>query len=270
MTSCRLTILDSGIGGLSVVREIRRLLPGATLTYIADNAGFPYGGLDDATLIDRLERIVGAALRETEPDLFVIACNTASTIALAALRQKFSIPFVGVVPAVKWAGAVSKSNVVGLLGTPATVRRHYVRDLIDRFAPHCEFVTLGSPNLAAMAEAKFRGEAVDTEKVRTEIAPLFDAAASARLDTVILACTHYAFLLPEFLAVAPAGITWLDPAEAVARRVRHLVGEHGSFAPEVQNQSRNLAIFTGCPANQAALEIPFAAYGFDELSVESF
>ena len=270
MTSCRLTILDSGIGGLSVVREIRRLLPGAALIYIADNAGFPYGGLDDATLIDRLERIVGAALRETEPDLFVIACNTASTIALAALRRKFSVPFVGVVPAVKWAGSVSRSGVVGLLGTPATVRRDYVRDLIDRFAPHCEFVTLGSPNLAAMAEAKFRGETLNTDEIRTEIAPLFDAAASAKLDTVILACTHYGFLLPEFLAVAPEGITWLDPAEAVARRVRHLIGERGPSASVAQSQSWNLAIFTSHMTNQAELEAPFAAYGFSELRVTNF
>jgi len=254
----RLLVFDSGIGGLGVVQEARRLVPDAGITYLADNAGFPYGAKSDDVLIPRIEALIGAAVEEFAPDVVVIACNTASTIALTRLRQRFAVPFVGCVPAVKPAAASSRNRAVGLLATPATIGRVYVRELIEKFAADCRVFSHGATNLADLAERRFLGHAVTADEVRAELAGLFIQTDAAHIDTIILGCTHYRFLLPELRAAAPDHISWLDPAEAVARQAGVVLRQTARAAlpqPDV-------ALFTGALSDQAAMESRLQDFGF--------
>ena len=130
----RLLVFDSGVGGLSVATEIRREHPSADITYVADDAGFPYGEWEDTPLTDRVVGLIAELIGRFRPDAVVIACNTASTLVLPPLRARFDIPFVGTVPAIKPAAERTRSGVVGVLGTYGTIRRDYTRGLIESFA----------------------------------------------------------------------------------------------------------------------------------------
>ena len=265
MRNGRLLVFDSGIGGLGVVQEARRLLPDAGITYLADNQGFPYGAKSDDVLIARIEALIGAALDHVSPDVVVIACNTASTIALAPLRRRFSVPFVGCVPAVKPAAASSRNRAVGLLATPATIGRAYVRELIEKFAADCRVYSHGATDLADLAERRFLGYAVTLDDVRAELAGLFMQDREAQIDTVILGCTHYRFLLPELRAVAPAHIAWIDPAEAVARQAGVVLRQIARASTALTDE----ALFTGAPADKFLMEERLRYFGFSELQIFS-
>ncbi len=265
--SRRLAVFDSGIGGLSVVREIRRLVPAADIVYVADNAGFPYGGRSDADVVRRCEKITEALAELVDPSAVVVACNTASTIALGALRVRFPLPFIGCVPAIKWAARASKSGTFGLLATPATVRREYLRELIERFAAGCTVLTHGSRRLAAEAERRFRGQAADESVLREEIAALVEAPGGAKLDTIVLGCTHYTFVLDELRALAPAHIAWLDPAAAVARRVRHFLSALPPDSPGPGKLPADIAIFTAPIDDADAMLARLAPFGLPELRI---
>jgi glutamate racemase len=219
-------VFDSGVGGLTVFREVLRARPDAHYVYLADDAGFPYGNQPEQALIARIVDVIGAAIARHAPDLVVIACNTASTLALAELRTRFSVPFVGTVPAIKPACAQSRSKRIAVLGTQATVSREYTKALIREFASGCEVVLVGSPKLASFAEYELAGEPVNDVDIAAEIAPCFVEANGARTDTVVLACTHYPLLLDRFRKLAPWPVDWLDPAPAIARRVADLLREH--------------------------------------------
>jgi glutamate racemase len=173
---------------------------------------------------------VGGTIARFEPDLVVVACNTASTVVLPALRTKFDVPFVGTVPAIKPACAMSRSKLVSILGTEATVKREYTQALIRDFAGDCEVTLVGSASLASLAEASLRGEAVDDAAISREIAPCFVEAGGRRTDVVVLACTHYPLLLERLQRLAPWPVDWLDPAPAIARRVDDLLGAPGEEA----------------------------------------
>jgi glutamate racemase len=226
----RLLVFDSGVGGLSVVAEIRREHPGAEIVYVADDAGFPYGDWEDAALTDRVVGLVAALIAEHCPDAVVIACNTASTLVLPPLRARFEIPFVGTVPAVKPAAERTRSGIVAVLGTYGTIRRDYTRGLIDQFAKECHVRLVGSGNLAPFAERVMRGEPVDDAAILAEIAPAFIEQDGRRTDMIVLACTHYPFLLSHFERLAPWPVTWIDPAPAIARRVAAVTGRMGQGA----------------------------------------
>jgi glutamate racemase len=217
-------VFDSGLGGLTVFREVKAARPDARFIYLADDAAFPYGDLGEDALIARVLSVVGAANKMHRPDLVVIACNTASTLALAALRAHFAVPFVGTVPAIKPACAQSKSKRVAVLGTQATVSREYTKALIREFAAGCDVVLSGSPRLAAFAEAELAGSPASDAEIAAEIAPCFVDKDRRRTDTVVLACTHYPLLIARFRALAPWPVEWLDPAPAIARRVVQLLG----------------------------------------------
>jgi glutamate racemase len=263
----RLAVIDSGIGGLGVVREIRRLLPAADIVYVADNGGFPYGALSDAAVVARCERIVAALIGLVDPSAVVVACNTATTIALAPLRARFAVPFVGCVPAIKWAAKTSRSKTFGLLATPATVRREYLRELIEQFAQGCTVLTHGASRHAPLAERRFRGLDVDRDLVRAEVEVLTKAPGAEALDTIVLGCTHYGFVLPELRAAAPPAITWLDPAGAVARRVSHFLSALPPEAPHRSALPANLAIFTASLDDHALMQERLAAFGFPEIRI---
>jgi glutamate racemase len=223
----RLLVFDSGIGGLSVVTEIRRELPDAEIVYVADDAGFPYGDWEDAALTDRVVGLVAALIAEHRPDAVVIACNTASTLVLPSLRARFDLPIVGTVPAIKPAAEKTRSGVVAVLGTYGTIRRDYTRALIDQFAKDCHVRLVGSGNLAPLAERVMRGDPVEDEAILAEIAPAFVEIDGRRTDMIVLACTHYPFLLSQFERLAPWPVTWIDPAPAIARRVGAVIGQGG-------------------------------------------
>lgn len=210
---------DSGLGGLTVVAEIRKALPQAHLAYLCDNAFFPYGTRPDAELLGHFLGVMNRAIDRVQPDLIVTACNTISTICLPQLRAATSIPVVGVVPAVKPAAQQSKRKIIGLLATPATVNRPYTDDLIQRHAADCTVLRIGSAELVEMAEARLLGEAVDLARLHQILAPFFDRPAETRPDVVVLACTHFPLLRAELQAAGPPDVAWIDSGTAVARRV---------------------------------------------------
>ena len=230
MTSAAPTILifDSGLGGLTVYREVAKLRGDARLVYAADDEAFPYGRLSEGELSERVVSVMGRLIDAHAPDLVVVACNTASTLVLEDLRRQFSLPFVGTVPAIKPACAASQSRLVSVLGTEATVAREYTRALIRDFGQGCDITLVGSRRLAVLAEEFLRGEAVDESDVAEEIMPCFKENNGARTDTIVLACTHYPLLLTQFQKLAPWPVTFVDPAPAIARRVADLAGPPGS------------------------------------------
>lgn len=220
----RILVFDSGIGGLSVLREIRVAHGAADLVYVADDAGFPYGDWEEGALIERIVGLAGELIAAHDPDLFVIACNTASTLVLPHLRHRFAVPFVGTVPAIKPAAATTRSGMISVLATPGTVKRDYTRALIDTYASHLEVTLVGSTRLARLAEAHMGGAKVADAEILAEIRPCFRRHGARRTDRVVLACTHYPFLLDLFRRSAPWEVEWIDPAPAIARRVTQLLG----------------------------------------------
>lgn len=225
-------VFDSGIGGLTVLREARVLMPERHFIYVADDAGFPYGGWEEAALKERVIALFGRLLSEHDPEICVIACNTAFTLVGADLRAAFpQMTFVGTVPAIKPAAERTRSGLVSVLATPGTVKRAYTRDLIQSFATQCHVRLVGSENLAKMAEAYIRGERLDDAEVLAEIAPCFVEMDGRKTDIVVLACTHYPFMANVFRRLAPWPVDWLDPAEAIARRARSLVPLPNGFEP---------------------------------------
>ena len=250
-------VFDSGLGGLTVLREIVRARPDAHYVYVADDAFFPYGHHSEEQIIARVVPLIGELISAHTPDLVVIACNTASTLVMSHLRSAYKLPFVGTVPAIKPACASSKTKRVSVLGTKGTVKREYTHALIRDFAQGCEVTLVGSPDLASLAEAALSGKAVSDAAIAVELAPCFVGErdeASRRTDTVVLACTHYPLLLDRFAQLAPWPVDWIDPAPAIARRVVDLLGPPG----DVANHAGAEMIFTsGRPHALSQALMPF-------------
>jgi glutamate racemase len=244
----RILVFDSGLGGLTVYEPVAALRRDAELIYVADDAFFPYGALAEGALVARVVALMGDLIERFQPDLVVIACNTASTLVLAPLRAAFATPFVGTVPAIKPAALASRSKLISVLATPGTVARDYTRGLIDEFAGDCEVTLVGARTLAAYAEAALRGEGIADADIAREIAPAFRERAGRRTDQIVLACTHFPLLLARLASLAPWAVEWVDPAPAIARRVHALLG-----AVRGQGRARTgQAVFTsGAPVSPA-------------------
>ncbi len=244
MSGSPILFFDSGIGGLSVVKEARILLPGHRLIYVADDAAFPYGGWEEGALLDRLIGLFGTLIDRYRPEIAVIACNTASTLAIDALRKAYPVqPFVGTVPAVKPAAERTRSGLVSVLATPGTVKRQYTRDLIEKYASRCHVRLVGSERLAALAETYMREGFVDEAAVAAEIAPCFVERDERRTDIVVLACTHYPFLVNRMRKMAPWPVDWIDTSEAIARRALDLLKAMPP-APDDPGDLADVAVFT--------------------------
>lgn len=229
----RVVAFDSGLGGLTVLREIRALRPDLDTLYVADDAAFPYGALSETALVARVLAAMAALIEAARPDAVVIACNTASTLALGPLRARWpEIAFVGTVPAIKPAAGASRSGLISVLATPGTVSRDYTRRLIDDFAAGAEVALVGSRRLAGLAESAMRGTTIADADVAAEIAPCFVEKGGRRTDAIALACTHYPLLLDVFERLAPWPVAWIDPAPAIARRLDAVLVERG-FARRV-------------------------------------
>ena len=249
---------DSGVGGLSVLAPTRELLPNAPLVYVADNAGFPYGKRTEAEIASRVPALLGRLVERFHPRLAVIACNTASTIALDHVRSALDLPVVGTVPAIKPAGETSKTRVIGVLGTQATVRQPYVDDLAAKFASDCALIRHGSPELVELAEAKLGGERIRAQAVRAAAQPMFDAPGGDQIDTVVLACTHFPLLEDELRAAFP-GVGYVDGGPGIARRIAYLTREQ----PWPVERPPGIALFTS--AAREPLLKSLATYGLDEV-----
>lgn len=251
-------VFDSGIGGLSVLKELRILLPSMRYIYVADDAGFPYGAWDEADLLLRMTRLFSKLIDTYHPGMIVIGCNTASTLAIEKLRETFPNQiFVGTVPAVKPAAERTHSGLVSVLATPGTVKRQYTRDLIKQYASKCHVRLVGSEKLAALAETYMRHGYVDEQAVKAEAAPCFVEHGDQRTDIVVLACTHYPFLVNRLRKTAPWPVDWIDTSEAIARRALSLCA-----GPEFRARRPDefdVAVFT---SGQPAPEIIRLAGGF--------
>lgn len=252
---------DSGVGGLSVVAPTRALLATAPFIYAADSAGFPYGTKSEAEIAARVPALLGRLVERYRPRLVCIACNTASTIALSVVRAALDVPVVGTVPAIKPAALLSKTRVIGVLGTDATVRQPYVDRLAAEFARDCIVIRHGSAKLVALAEAKLRGEAIKADAVKAAIAGLFAAADGNRIDTVVLACTHFPLLEAELAAAAPHPVTFVDGSAGIARRIAHLTAGQNWPAAVLSG----IAVFTRLDENIRALAPALAARSFSDI-----
>lgn len=252
-------VLDSGLGGLTVFREVARARPDARFVYIADDALFPYGAVEEGRLVANITALMERLVAAHRPDLVVIACNTASTIVLPHLRARFAVPFVGTVPAIKPACAASRTGYVSVLGTEGTVKREYTRALIRAYAGACRVTLVGAARLASFAEAELAGDPVPDDDLRAEIAPAFVAEQGGRTDAVVLACTHYPLLVDRLAALAPWPVSWIDPAPAIARRVLALLGEAGDAARE---PAARRIVFTSGRAPSPTLARSLGRFGF--------
>nr|WP_053062376.1 glutamate racemase [Photobacterium aquae] len=249
----RVVIFDSGVGGLSVYQEIRAQMPGLQYIYTFDNAAFPYGELPESELIERTLHIVSELVAGYQADLVVVACNTASTVVLPALRSVLAIPVVGVVPAIKPAAQLSQQKVLGLLATPATVRRQYTDTLIADFASDCEVLRLGSTRLVEMAEQKLRREPIDMDELRRILQPW-----QGRVDTIILGCTHFPLIKTEITQAFEQSVQIVDSGKAIANRVRTLLG-----ASENVGSGNNHAYFSAADI-PATLKQSLRTLGFTQ------
>jgi glutamate racemase len=259
----RVLVFDSGTGGLTVANALRQHLPDAHLIYCADNAAFPYGAWKEPDLIQRIVLVMGQLIELVQPDVVVIACNTASTIAMIPVRRAYALPFVGTVPAIKPAAAMTKTGIIGVLATPGTVSREYTHNLVETYASHCTVLLHGAKNLARIAEEKLMGQPTDPHAVLAEIAPAFHQLEDRRTDVVVLGCTHYPLLLEEMRAVAPWEVTYIDPAPAIARRTGDVLGDMMLKEQGKSDVGRNTVVLTA-----SVLSVDgYARMGFDRLWV---
>lgn len=218
-------IFDSGVGAISIAREIRRQIPGLTLHFGVDNGFYPYGSKPEEALRPRIVQIARAMMALSQADMLVVGCNTASTLALPDLRDALDCPVVGVVPAIKPAAEETHSGIIALIATEGTVNRIYTRDLIDQFANGHRVINVPAPELVGLAEAKLRGETITAEDLAPVLHRIFDTAGGDKVDIAVLACTHFPLLCDELDKFAPRRIRWLDSGPAIARRVRWWLDE---------------------------------------------
>ena len=251
---------DSGVGGLSVLAPTRALLRQAPFVYVADSAGFPYGTKTEAEIAARVPALLGRLAERYHPRLIVIACNTASTIALGAVRSALDLPVVGTVPAIKPAAQASVTRAIGVLGTDATVRQPYVDDLAARFAGDCLVLRHGSAELVTLAEDALRGTVAPPERYRAILAGLLDQPGGDRIDTIVNACTHFPLVADQLAAAAPRPLTFVDGSAGIARRIAYLTRDHEW--PERAGPGR--AVFTGAGAADDTLRPALARFGLAE------
>lgn len=260
MTIPSVLVLDSGIGGLSITWEIRTRCPLLHIDYIADLEAFPYGIKPEEQIVARVAKLAEYAVTTLKPSIIVIACNTASTVALTAVRQLTAIPVVGVVPAIKPAAQLSKSGVIGVLATEGTINRRYTHNLIQEFAQNRTVALHGSARLVALAEQKLQGKSVSLQAVERELLPLLEK--SPDMDTVVLACTHFPLLKEEFVRCFPQIRFWVDSGEAIANRVESLLSMQGSIVSASSPASVNSFYVTSAQSSypQSSLELYLGAY----------
>ena len=251
----KILIFDSGVGGLSVYQEIETRLPQLDYYYLFDNAAYPYGELEHHTLIERVNQLVKLVVDMHQIDLVVIACNTASTIVLPSLRALLSIPVVGVVPAIKPASNLA-NKAIGLIATPATIKRAYTHDLIRDFSQSKPVEMLGLTRLVDIAEEKIRGQSVNIEEMAELLLPLKN-----KIDVAVLGCTHFPLIRDEIQKVLGSRVQLVDSGEAIARRVEELLA--------IEERGNDLGLreiySSASPWGEEALNRTLAKLGFSSV-----
>ena len=258
--SAPILLFDSGVGGLTVLAEIRKLMPDAPVLYLADNAGLPYGTKTEAQVTARVAGLLGRATERFAPRLACIACNTASTIALGMVRDVLALPVVGTVPAIKPAALQTKSGVIGLLGTEATIRQGYVDRLEAEFAADKTLLRHAAPGLVEAAEARLRGETVPPDAMRDAMASLRAMPGGDAIDTVVLACTHFPLLEDQLAAAAGPEVGFVHGAAGIARRIAHLT-QGQTFA----RRDADRALFTRSGSAVDAYRQTLSKYGLSRI-----
>ncbi|MEE4200007.1 glutamate racemase [Erythrobacter sp.] len=255
--SSPILIFDSGVGGLTVYDALRDILPQAPVIYTADLAGLPYGEKSEAEVAARVAGLLGRMSERFAPRLVCIACNTASTIALGMVRDVLEVPIVGTVPAIKPAAAMTRTGAIGLIGTAATIRQRYVDALERDFAADKRLLRIAAPDLVACAEAKLRGQAIDTKAIAQAAADLRAQADGAAIVTLVLACTHFPLLAAELTSEFGPDVALVDGSQGIARRIAHLVDGQPMTAPDA-----NRFVVTGPLEAAAGLEDALVQRGF--------
>ena len=228
VTSKNILVFDSGIGGFSVLQTLFKLMPQYNYSYCSDNQALPYGDKPDTYLRARIIPLFRQLIEQCQPDIAVIACNTASTLLLDQLREYFNIPFIGVVPAIKPAGAISQSKHIALLATAATTEREYINHLHQKFASDCTLLRFACGELVTIAEEKLLNGKINQNQVNDFVKRLLHQSTEmrqdfSRIDTIVLGCTHFSLLLDELKQAWPDSVNWLDSSEAIARRCQQLM-----------------------------------------------
>ncbi len=260
----RVLVFDSGVGGLSIVRSLQNQVPDLVIDYAADAGFFPYGLKSDAQLQARLPTLCEALVREAKPDVLVIACNTASTLALEAVRAKVDIPVVGTVPAIKPAAEQTKTGVIGVLATPGTTRRKYLDDLERDFASKIKVLRHGSAGLVELAERYVRGEDLDQSLFEKAVHPLFQQAYGDQIDIVVLACTHFPLIKKRIELACPKHVsTLIDTGEAIARQVKTLL----NLENNVINSPVGRVLLTGGRATKEAYFPVLEKFGYSKVDI---
>lgn len=256
--SSPILLFDSGVGGLTVLAELRKVLPDAPVIYAADNAGRPYGTKTEAQVAARVAGLLGRMTERYHPRLVCIACNTASTIALGMVREVLEVPIVGTVPAIKPAAAMTRTGVIGLLGTEATIRQAYVDRLEHEFASDKRLLRHAAPELVEAAEAKLRGEAVETAAIESAVEGLMCQPGGELIDIVVLACTHFPLLEAELASAFGDGVRFVHGADGIARRIASL-----SEGQQFHRIAPDFAIFTADSDELADYAPALDRYGLD-------
>ena len=215
-------LFDSGSGGLSVLREIRKVLPSGRFIYYADNAHCPYGEKSAAYIQDRA-RAITRLLLDKGAEAVVVACNTATGAAIATLREEFDVPFVGMEPAIKPAALGTRSGVIGVLATAGTLKASKYLNTKGLYENDVRIEEHVGEGFVQLVESRQLDGPEAERIVRASLQPLLDAGA----DTIVLGCTHYPFLLPVIRRIAGPGVRVIDPAPAVARQLLHILQERG-------------------------------------------
>ena len=254
----RLLVFDSGVGGLSVARTIREAIPAVEMTYVADDAGFPYGEREEGELTAHIVGLMDRLVDRFAPDAVVIACNTASTIALGMVREVLHVPIVGTVPAIRPAASMTSTGTIGLLGTAATIRQAYVDKLQAEFAADKRLIRFAAPDLVSAAETKLRGGRVDAGVFADAVAGLRSQPGGAEIDTVVLACTHFPLVEAELAAEFGPGVRFVHGAQGIARRIAFLTGDK-----EFSRERPDFALYTGDGSQFDTLLPALATYGLD-------
>jgi len=248
-------IFDSGIGGLSIFDEVRQVLPNHPIIYCSDNAEFPYGIKAASDIRERVSLCLRSVVDRFNPQLVIIACNTASTVTLPRIRKELSIPVVGVVPAVKMAADSFRNSDFGVLATRGTAKRRYVHRLIKQHASHCNVLCVGSSRLAVMAEQLLRGNKVDHSIIKEILNPFIQS----NINNIVLGCTHFSLLKKELSYCQPT-FEWIDAGKAIARRVEMLITIPATFDLKPQT-----ALFTQIDKNTLKLLPAFNSRGFTKI-----
>ena len=246
MTDDPIVFIDSGVGGLPYLKMVREYMPEENLVYVADNKNFPYGEKQANELQGIILNLIQNIVDKISPKLVVIACNTASVVALSLLREEFGIPFVGVVPAIKPAGEYSENGKIGLLATRKTVEDPYTDTLINEFASSCRVEKYAGIDLVEFVENKYFTSSEEAKmQIVSEASEYF---TNCKIDSLVLGCTHFVYLMDYFKKSLGSSVDIIDSREGVSRQILRIIESESLVS---MNKTRDIFYMTGSEDDQS-------------------